>query len=69
MAAEMAVGAAVRRLTAVAPTVMAEAPVTGPGAGAATLRDALGRPLQDLRLSVTDRCNFRCPYCMPREQF
>ena len=33
------------------------------------LRDQLGRPLRDLRLSVTDRCNNRCPYCMPREQF
>jgi cyclic pyranopterin phosphate synthase len=31
--------------------------------------DRLGRPLHDLRLSVTDRCNFRCPYCMPREVF
>ncbi len=31
--------------------------------------DALGRPLSDLRLSVTDRCNFRCRYCMPREKF
>src|SRR5437016_6046341 len=27
--------------------------------------DSLGRPLRDLRISVTDRCNFRCPYCMP----
>jgi cyclic pyranopterin phosphate synthase len=33
------------------------------------LHDALGRPLRDLRLSVTDRCNNRCPYCMPREQY
>ena len=33
------------------------------------LRDRLGRPLRDLRLSVTDRCNFRCRYCMPREVF
>jgi cyclic pyranopterin phosphate synthase len=33
------------------------------------LRDRLGRPLRDLRLSVTDRCNNRCPYCMPREQY
>lgn len=32
-------------------------------------RDALGRPLHDLRISVTDRCNFRCVYCMPREVF
>jgi cyclic pyranopterin phosphate synthase len=31
--------------------------------------DALGRPLHDLRISVTDRCNFRCPYCMPKEVF
>ena len=31
--------------------------------------DQLGRGLRDLRVSVTDRCNFRCTYCMPREQF
>jgi GTP 3',8-cyclase len=31
--------------------------------------DQLGRPLRDLRISVTDRCNFRCPYCMPAEIF
>jgi GTP 3',8-cyclase len=31
--------------------------------------DRLGRPLRDLRISVMDRCNFRCPYCMPRERF
>ena len=31
--------------------------------------DAFGRPLRDLRVSVTDRCNFRCPYCMPAEVF
>jgi len=31
--------------------------------------DTLGRPLRDLRISVMDRCNFRCPYCMPRERF
>jgi cyclic pyranopterin phosphate synthase len=29
----------------------------------------MGRPLRDLRISVTDRCNFRCSYCMPREHF
>ena len=34
-----------------------------------TVDDTLGRPLRDLRISVTDRCNFRCPYCMPREVF
>jgi GTP 3',8-cyclase len=33
------------------------------------LGDTLGRPLRDLRISVTDRCNFRCSYCMPREVF
>jgi GTP 3',8-cyclase len=31
--------------------------------------DTLGRPLHDLRISVTDRCNFRCVYCMPKEIF
>lgn len=31
--------------------------------------DTRGRPLSDLRISVMDRCNFRCPYCMPRETF
>jgi len=35
----------------------------------ADLRDQFGRPLRDLRVSVTDRCNFRCPYCMPAEAF
>jgi cyclic pyranopterin phosphate synthase len=34
-----------------------------------TVKDSLGRPLRDLRVSVTDRCNFRCVYCMPREVF
>ena len=33
------------------------------------LLDTLSRPLQDLRISVTDRCNLRCTYCMPRELF
>ena len=33
------------------------------------LRDRFGRPLRDLRISVTDRCNFRCSYCMPSEVF
>jgi GTP 3',8-cyclase len=31
--------------------------------------DTMGRPLRDLRVSVTDRCNFRCVYCMPKEVF
>ncbi len=33
------------------------------------MRDRFDRPLRDLRISVTDRCNFRCRYCMPRERF
>jgi cyclic pyranopterin phosphate synthase len=33
----------------------------------ASVSDRLGRPLRDLRISITDRCNFRCTYCMPRE--
>ncbi|RLT28353.1 MAG: GTP 3',8-cyclase MoaA [Chloroflexi bacterium] len=39
------------------------------GNGPLTITDRLGRPLRDLRISVTDRCNFRCRYCMPREVF
>ena len=34
-----------------------------------TLVDRMNRPLRDLRISVTDRCNFRCTYCMPKEHF
>ena len=37
--------------------------------GAQNPLDRLGRALHDLRISVMDRCNFRCPYCMPKEQF
>src|SRR5690348_10097521 len=33
------------------------------------ISDAFGRPLGDLRISVTDRCNFRCTYCMPKSVF
>jgi cyclic pyranopterin phosphate synthase len=39
------------------------------GAPNGMLIDTLGRPLRDLRISVTDRCNFRCSYCMPKEVF
>jgi cyclic pyranopterin phosphate synthase len=42
------------------------APATLPGV---PVLDALSRPLRDLRISVTDRCNFRCVYCMPKEVF
>ncbi len=38
-------------------------------AASGLLSDQLGRPLRDLRISVTDRCNFRCSYCMPKEVF
>jgi len=48
-------------LKAVVPTVIM--PANG------LLSDRLGRPLRDLRISVTDRCNFRCSYCMPKEVF
>ena len=34
---------------------------------AVATNDRFGRPMRDLRISVTDRCNFRCPYCMPAE--
>ena len=40
-----------------------------PVAATGLLSDRLGRPLRDLRISVTDRCNFRCSYCMPKEVF
>jgi GTP 3',8-cyclase len=36
---------------------------------AVVLQDTLGRPVRDLRVSVTDRCNFRCVYCMPKEVY
>ena len=49
--------------------------MTPPGSGATDVatvmpppRDALARPLRDLRLSVIDACNFRCPYCMPADR-
>jgi cyclic pyranopterin phosphate synthase len=47
-------------------------PLPVPDGGAVpegALADRLGRPLRDLRISVTDRCNFRCSYCMPKEVF
>jgi len=33
------------------------------------MNDRLGRPLRNLRLSVTDRCNLRCEYCMPEDDY
>ena len=52
------------RYAASAPRIpLHSAPPTG------QLADRLGRPLHDLRISVTDRCNFRCSYCMPKDVF
>ncbi len=53
-----------QRLAALVAGVPAQ-PVVATG----LLSDQLGRPLHDLRISVTDRCNFRCSYCMPKEVF
>lgn len=52
------------RYAASIPVVPADA---GPASG--LVLDRLHRPLRDLRISVTDRCNFRCSYCMPKEVF
>jgi GTP 3',8-cyclase len=53
-----------QRLAALAAELPAQ-PIPASG----LLSDTLGRPLHDLRISVTDRCNFRCSYCMPKEVF
>jgi len=45
------------------------APQRGLSLKPSEMRDALGRPLHDLRISLLDRCNFRCPYCMPETEF
>ncbi|MDO9146252.1 MAG: GTP 3',8-cyclase MoaA [Hydrogenophaga sp.] len=47
------------------PATLPSVPIAATG----LLGDQLGRPLRDLRISVTDRCNFRCSYCMPKEVF
>jgi len=61
---ERVVPLADHRYAASVPSIPASPmPVTG------LVVDALGRPLRDLRISVTDRCNFRCSYCMPKEVF
>lgn len=44
-------------------------PAAEPGADRSRPADRRGRALRDLRISVTDRCNFRCTYCMPKEVF
>ncbi len=53
-----------QRLHAV-PALVPAQPIAATG----TLLDGFARPLRDLRISVTDRCNFRCSYCMPKEVF
>ena len=50
-------------------TALAADLVTPPFSATGLLTDTLARPLRDLRISVTDRCNFRCSYCMPSEVF
>ena len=55
----------IAELTAAARPRLPTTPITANG----LLSDTLGRPLRDLRISVTDRCNFRCNYCMPKEVF
>jgi len=54
-----------QRIAALRPAV----PTGAVAAPTGRLIDTRGRPLRDLRISVTDRCNFRCAYCMPKEVF
>jgi len=55
--------------TKVIPLQVRAARNAAPAFAGGPLADTRGRPLRDLRISVTDRCNFRCTYCMPREVF
>src|SRR5205814_2121692 len=55
-----------RRSGDVAPLRAGHVPVYNPQL---LMNDALGRPLRNLRLSVTDRCNLRCEYCMPEDDY
>src|SRR5712692_723214 len=48
------------------PLLPTDRPTTGQRLG---IVDAFARPLRNLRLSVTDRCNLRCQYCMPEEEY
>lgn len=48
---------------------MTEQQPIGTKADGVIVADTLGRPLQDLRISLLDRCNFRCPYCMPEAEY
>jgi len=62
--AEKVIPLADHRYAAAVPFVPAQ-----PLAPTGLVTDRLARPLRDLRISVTDRCNFRCSYCMPKEIF
>jgi len=55
--------------TKVIPIRMSGSRAATPAFAGGLLADTRGRPMRDLRISVTDRCNFRCTYCMPREVF
>ena len=57
-----------QKVISIRPRGPAEVP-RAPRYDGSPLADKLGRPMRDLRVSVTDRCNFRCVYCMPREVF
>jgi cyclic pyranopterin phosphate synthase len=56
-------------VTKVIPIRMSGARAAAPAFTGGLLADTRARPMRDLRISVTDRCNFRCTYCMPREVF
>ena len=56
-------------VTKVIPIRMSGSRSAAPAFSGGLLADTRGRPMRDLRISVTDRCNFRCSYCMPREVF
>ena len=56
-------------VTKVIPIRMSGSRAAAPAFAGGPLADTRGRPMRDLRISVTDRCNFRCTYCMPREVF
>src|SRR3984957_18538163 len=49
--------------------MLPDAPTRANAAPDNALADRLGRPLRSLRVSVTDRCNLRCNYCMPQEEY
>src|SRR5260221_4046764 len=49
--------------------MLADPPKTTEVSAGGDLADQLGRPLRSLRVSVTDRCNLRCNYCMPQEEY